>query len=65
MRGAAFLAAVALGHGTFDDIPNRIRIAYTYQPDPANRTIYDELFKEFVNIYKRNQSIFARLNRAG
>jgi xylulokinase len=63
-RGVAFLAAVALGHGTFDDIPNRIRIANTYQPNPANRKIYDELFGEFVNIYKRNKRIHARLNRA-
>ncbi len=63
-RGAAFLAAIALGYGTFDDIPNRIRIAATYQPNPANRKVYDELFGEFVNIYKRNKSIHARLNRA-
>ena len=60
----AFLAAVALGHGTFDDIPSRTRIANTYQPDPANRRIYDELYGEFVSIYKRNKRIHARLNRA-
>lgn len=63
MRGAAFLAALALGYLTVDDIPSRVEIAKTYQPNPDNRKIYDELFAEFVNIYKSNQKIFARLNR--
>ena len=64
-RGAAFLAAVALGCMTFDDIPRHIRIARSYEPNPANRGLYDELFREFLNLYKSNRPIFARLNRAG
>jgi xylulokinase len=64
VRGAAFLAAVALGHLTFDDIPTRVEIACTYEPNPAHRAIYDELFNEFVNLYQRNKSIYARLNRS-
>ncbi len=64
LRGAAFLAAAALGYMTFDDVPNRVQITKTYQPNPNNRKIYDELFKEFVNIYKSNRNIFARLNGA-
>lgn len=63
-RGAAFLASVGLGYLTFDDIPERVQIANTCQPSPENRKIYDELFKEFVNIYKRNRRMCARLNRA-
>ena len=62
VRGAAFIASVALGYMTFDDIPNHIRISHTYEPDQANRNIYDELFREFLNIYKQNKSIFKRLN---
>jgi len=61
-RGAAFLASVALGHLTFADIPSRVRIAKVYEPNPTHRQIYDELSREFVNIYKRNKGIFARLN---
>ena len=30
---------------------------------PDNRVIYDELYREFLNIYKKNKAIFARLNR--
>jgi xylulokinase len=62
VRGAAFLASAALGYLTFDEIPSRVQIAKTFQPNPHHREIYDELFKEFVNIYKRNKGIYARLN---
>jgi xylulokinase len=47
----------------FPDIEKNVPIANTYQPNPANRTLYDELFGEFLNIYERNRSIYARLNR--
>ena len=63
-RGAAFLASVALGHLTFGDIPSRVRIQKTFEPNPDHRRIYDELFREFVNIYKRNREIYRRLNGA-
>jgi len=62
-RGAGILASVALGYTTFDDVSKNIKIANTYQPNPANRRIYDELFAEFVHIYERNHKMYARLNR--
>src|SRR3990170_2951816 len=54
-RGAAFVALVALGYMTFDDIPERVQITNTYDPNPDNRKVYDELFGEFLNIYKNNK----------
>ncbi|HDM09771.1 MAG TPA: xylulose kinase, partial [Desulfobacteraceae bacterium] len=63
LRGAGFLGAVALGFCSFDDIPRYIQIINTYEPNPENRKIYDELFTEFLHIYKKNRRIFARLNR--
>ena len=62
-RGAAFIAAVGLGEITFDQIPSLIQYENTFEPDPANRGIYDELFGEFVRIYRANRSITRRLNR--
>jgi xylulokinase len=62
-RGAAFIAAVGLGHIRFEDIPNYIQISNTYEPNPANRWLYDRQFAEFLNIYKHNKAIFKRLNR--
>jgi xylulokinase len=61
-RGAAFAASVALGYMTFDDLPERVEIAKTYRPDAGNRSIYDELYGEFLNIYKNNKQAYARLN---
>ncbi|ATB28824.1 xylulokinase [Melittangium boletus] len=62
-RGAAFQAAVALGRLTVEDIPALVPIAETFEPNPRNRALYDELFGEFLHLYKSNKAIFARLNR--
>jgi len=62
-RGAAFLALVALGELTFDDVAERVRIQATFEPDPGNRELYDGLFKEFVALYKHNRKIHRRLAR--
>ena len=61
-RGAAFIAAVGLGYMAFEDIPKYIQINNTFEPNPENRKIYDQLFAEFLNIYKHNKAIFKRLN---
>ena len=44
-------------------MPERVKVAGTYQPDPATRQLYDELFTEFVGFYRRNRRAHARLNR--
>lgn len=62
-RGAAFIASVGLGHITFDDIPDLIAYENIFVPTSANRGIYDELFGSFLEIYKNNRGMFARLNR--
>ncbi len=61
-RGAAFLAAIGLGYLTFDQIPDKIQILNEYEPNPDNRKVYDNLFREFMNIYKMNKKIYQRLN---
>ncbi len=63
VRGAALLASAALGYLRYDDIGARVPVAKTYEPQSANRKIYDELFAEYVAIYESNRKIFARLNR--
>jgi xylulokinase len=62
-RGAAFLASVGLGYCSFDDIPNLIQFSHVFEPNPDNREIYDTLFKEFLEIYKNNKSMYKRLNQ--
>jgi xylulokinase len=62
-RGAGLLAAVALGELTFSQVPERVKVAGTYQPEPGTRRLYDELFTEFVGFYRRNRKAHGRLNR--
>lgn len=63
VRGAAFLAAMALGHLSVDDIPARVPIRATFRPDARHHALYDELFDEFTNLYKQNRKTHRRLNR--
>ena len=64
VRGAALLAAVALGYLDYEDIASCVQVANTYMPNPENRKLYDELFAEFIAIYENNKKIYARINRA-
>jgi xylulokinase len=62
-RGAAFIASVGLGEIDFADIPALMEFEGAFDPDPANREVYDRLFREFVGIYRNNQAMYQRLNR--
>ena len=46
---------------SFDDVASRVVIGKTFRPNPANRAVYDGLFREFLQVYKRNKGIFGRL----
>jgi xylulokinase len=61
-RGAALIASVGLGYITFDDIPRLTKIRKTFHPNPENREIYDELYDIFIQLYRKNKSLYRRLN---
>jgi xylulokinase len=63
VRGAALITLVALGRVTVDEIPAMVEVRRTFTPDRSNRAVYDELFTEFVNLYRQTKGIFKRLNR--
>ncbi len=60
-RGAALLAAVALGHVRADQIGTKVAITRTYQPDPTTRALHDERFDQFCSLYKANKKVHAAL----
>lgn len=62
-RGAAWIAAVALGLIGFDDIPGLVRYSGTFTPRPADRRLHDERYREFLALHERNRPIYHRLNR--
>lgn len=61
-RGAAYIAAVALGFISFKDIPELVTVKDCFYPTPAHRKTYDELYQAFIEIYRRNRKLFRRLN---
>ena len=62
LRGAALYAASALGQVAFDDIARLIPVAAVYEPDPANRSTYESMYREYARVYGRLRPIYARLN---
>lgn len=63
-RGAAFIAAVALGYIKEAEIGSCTRIAREYKPNPENRAIYNKLFKEYLGIYKFSRKMCTRLQKS-
>jgi xylulokinase len=61
-RGAAWIAAVGLGEITFSDVPDLVQFKGAYAPTLENRTIYDERFAVFRQIYRRMKGVYKRLN---
>lgn len=61
-KGAAFIAAEALGMLKFEELAGRVEFENIYTPDPKNRAIYDKIFGEFVKYYGQTKEIYKRLN---
>lgn len=61
-RGAAFIASVGLGYIGFEEIPRLIKIQKTFHPNPENLKTYDELYNIFIQLYRKNKSLYRRLN---
>ncbi len=61
-RGAAFIASAALGYITFEEIPGLVKVENVSRPEPGNVKIYNDLYGEFLQIYRRNAPIYRRLN---
>jgi xylulokinase len=61
-RGAAFIAAQALGLLAFADLQKQVTFETVYTPNPANRALYDKIFTEFVTYYHQTKDIYKRLN---
>lgn len=62
VRGVGLLAAVAMGYTTLAEIDHNVPVSATYTPNPAHRTLYDELFAAYEAIYKQNKRIYRALN---
>ena len=62
-RGAAFLALMALGLLKVEEVSALAEVNHTFQPNPANRKLYDDLFEQYVEIYNNNKAFFKKWNK--
>ena len=62
-KGSAIISMVGLGIlKDFSDAIPLIKVKKIFTPNTDNKEIYEKLFKEYVNIYKRNKKMFKNLN---
>jgi len=63
-KGIALLASMTLGYiKSYEEIKNYIKVKNTFLPNPEHRELYDNMFKEFKNIYKQNRKWYKRMNQ--
>lgn len=61
-RGAALIAALAIGALKADQIAEAVPVQRTFTPDAAAQARYALLMGAFQQIYRQNRSIYRRLN---
>ena len=61
-RGAAFIAAHGLKLLDFAESTSRVVIDRVYEPNAANRGLYDDRFGLFLELHKRLAPLYRRLN---
>lgn len=61
-RGAAFIAAAALGEIKLSEVGQLVRFKQGYTPQPEHRRLYDERYEVFVALYRQLRGIYRRLN---
>jgi len=62
-RGTAILALLAMGMMDMDEVSKVVEPKKVFEPDKANRAVYDEMFGRFVEIYNRNKPLYLKLNK--
>jgi len=62
VRGTALLALISLGYRSVDEIPGLIKIKQVFEPDDANRELYDKVYAQYRELFRQNKKIFAALN---
>ena len=62
VRGAAWFAALSLGHQTIDELRNAPIATTTFAPDPSTAAVYRPLYAEFIQLSKSQKSMYARIN---
>lgn len=63
LRGQAILTGIALGAVRREEVRDLVKADAVFTPDPANRAVYERLYREFPRLYRAQRGMFHRLNR--
>ncbi len=61
-RGAGWIGAVGAGLISFAEIPALMRQDQVFEPTPAHRATYNEVFDVYKDLHKRLSPVYRRLN---
>lgn len=62
VRGAAMLGFVALGMLDIEEIPALVTVKHVFKPNNENKAVYDKLYAQYRQLFKKNRKIFSALN---
>jgi len=62
VRGTALLVLRALGYCSLEDIHGLVKIKKVFEPDGSKQEIYDRMYTQYRELFKRNMPVFAALN---
>jgi len=62
VRGAALLALVSLGYLSVEKLPELVKIKRVFESNESNRAVYDKMYFQYRELFKRNRKVFAALN---
>ena len=65
LRGQAIFTGMVLGEVQQEEVRDLVKVDTVFTPDPASRTAYQRLYREFPNLYQSQRRMFHRLNGAG
>ena len=63
VRGSALLAFIAMGYRTLEELPGLIRIKKIYEPNESHRMVYDKMYTQYRQLFKKNKQVFRALNQ--
>ena len=61
LRGAGLAVRIALGEITVEDVADLVKVARTFEPDPASVAVYKPLYDEFTQLYAQQKKMYHRL----
>ena len=64
VRAAAFSALVSLRYHTVEELAKLVKIKQVFEPNASIRAVYDKLYTQYREIFKKNKKVFAALNMA-